>query len=949
MICKYIELTLIIKTLLNFIYINQKDKTMKKQLGLTFTLLLIVSLYFVFQNKFPSFKTETTEEAELKETTLGDKDDPQARLEQEFKMLRDIKTNRIPDNILNLEQNFAAKLPKVTDRDNPNSLTWIERGPNNVGGRTRALASDVANPNTFIAGGISGGMWKSVNAGGSWIKTTANSQLHSATCIAQDVRAGQTSNWYVGTGERLGNSAGQGSNFFMGNGIYKSVDNGSSWNLIPSTSGIPPTSFTSNWQFVWNVAVDPSNTTEDEVYAATIGAIYRSSNGGTNWTQVLGGITNMSESTDIVLSTSGVVYTAGSFTASSSLNGINRSTDGINYTDITPATGFPPSWGRIVITLAPSNQNVLYVAISGVPAGFPNSVNGHMLWKYTYISGNGTGTGGVWESRGSNLPQLNQNNYGGFNEPFDSQGGYDMFLKVKPDNENFLVLNAVNMYISPNAFSSTAGAKRIGGYNPGEENGTYPNHHPDVHSGFFKPGSNVEFISGHDGGISRTADITTNVTNANPVTWQSLNNGYNVTQFYAITMSPETGSNRLAGGYQDNGSFMTNSGTLTDPWSAINSGDGAFCSLAPLADDRVYSSSQNGDIQRTNLDQSNYSSLKPTGSTRPQFINPFVLDKNNSSFLYFGGGNSATTTGIWRNSNVQNGTQTLGWQYIVGSDFGSTTAMVSAISISKTNNANVLYYGSDEGHIRRITNANGIPAISGDLNAGLPNGYVSCLAIDPTNSNNVLAVFSNYNISSLWYTNNGGTSWTAVEGNLGGTNGPSARWAEIVYVSGVMHIILATSTGIYYTTTLNGASTLWTQEAVNSIGNVVCVHTDFRDSDKTLVVATHGRGAFQTQILTPISVGTISTEIPNKYLLSQNYPNPFNPSTNIKFSLPKSSNVTIRIYNALGREVATLVNETLMAGTHQAVWNASSYSSGVYFYKISAGDFSETKRMLLIK
>jgi len=916
---------------------------MKKQLWITLSILIMITLIFAFQNKFEPLNPEN------KESSIGDEDNPNARLEQEYRMLRDINTKRIPDNILNLEQNFAARLPKVSDKDNTNSLTWIERGPNNVGGRTRALAPDVANPNTFIAGGITGGMWKTNNSGGSWTKTTTNSQLHSATCIAQDVRTGQTSNWYVGTGERTGNSAGQGVNAFFGNGVYKSIDNGSSWTLLLSTSGIPPTSFTSNWQYVWNVATDPSNATEAEVYAATIGAIYRSSNGGTNWTQVLGGLTNMSEFTDIAVSNTGVVYTAGSFTASGTMNGIHRSTDGINYTDITPTTGFPPSWGRIVVTLAPSNQNVLYIAIAGVPNGFPNSINGHMLWKYTYNSGNGTGTGGVWESRGSNLPQLNQNNYGGFNEPFDSQGGYDLNLKVKPDNENFLVVNAVNIYVSTDAFATTTNARRIGGYQPASENGTYPNQHPDLHSGFFKPGSSVEYISGHDGGISRTADITTNITANNPVTWQSLNNGYNVTQFYAITMSPETGSNRLAGGYQDNGSYMTNSGTLTDPWSAINSGDGAFCALAPISDDRVYSSSQNGEIQRTNLDQSNYSSLKPTGSTRPQFINPFVLDKNNSSFLYFGGGNSATTTGIWRNSNIKNADQTLGWQYIVGTDFGSTSAMVSAIAISKTNAQNVLYYGSDEGHIRKITNANGIPTISGVLNAGMPNGYVSCLAIDPTNSNNVLAVFSNYNIASLWYTNNGGTSWTAVEGNLAGANGPSARWAEIFYVSSVMHIILATSTGLYYTNTLNGASTVWTQEAVNSIGNIVCVHTDFRDADKMLVVGTHGRGSFQTQILTPISVGTISTEIPKSFSMSQNYPNPFNPTTNIKFDIPKNSLVTIKIYDMLGKEVTTLVNENRLAGTHLATWNASSYPSGVYFYKIKAGDFSETKRMLLVK
>ena len=89
--------------------------------------------------------------------------------------------------------------------------------------------------------------------------------------------------------------------------------------------------------------------------------------------------------------------------------------------------------------------------------------------------------------------------------------------------------------------------------------------------------------------------------------------------------------------------------------------------------------------------------------------------------------------------------------------------------------------------------------VSGNLNTGIPAGYVSCIAIDPQNSNKVLAVLSNYNIRSLWYSDNGGTTWTNVEGNLAGANGPSVRWAEIFYVSSVMHIMLATSTGMYST------------------------------------------------------------------------------------------------------------------------------------------------------
>lgn len=99
----------------------------------------------------------------------------------------------------------------------------------------------------------------------------------------------------------------------------------------------------------------------------------------------------------------------------------------------------------------------------------------------------------------------------------------------------------------------------------------------------------------------------------------------------------------------------------------------------------------------------------------------------------------------------------------------------------------------------------------------------------------------------------------------------------------------------------------------------------------------------------PIGIQNISSEIPNGYSLSQNYPNPFNPTTNIRFALPKAGLVKLAVYDILGREVETLVSENLNAGTYKVNWEASKYSSGVYFYKLAAANFTETKKMILIK
>jgi hypothetical protein len=96
-------------------------------------------------------------------------------------------------------------------------------------------------------------------------------------------------------------------------------------------------------------------------------------------------------------------------------------------------------------------------------------------------------------------------------------------------------------------------------------------------------------------------------------------------------------------------------------------------------------------------------------------------------------------------------------------------------------------------------------------------------------------------------------------------------------------------------------------------------------------------------------VTPINTQIPNDYSLSQNYPNPFNPVTKINFSLPKNGLVTLKVYDVLGKEVKTLVNEVKNAGTYVVDFSGTSLSSGTYFYRLESNGFVETKKMMLIK
>ncbi|HXG00173.1 MAG TPA: sialidase family protein, partial [Bacteroidota bacterium] len=281
--------------------------------------------------------------------STGDANNPRARDEMEFLIQRDPVANAIPPDIHRREQQFAKRIPALEQvalqkGTGLRSLVWSERGPNNVGGRTRVLAADVANIGTLIAGAVAGGIWKSTNDGASWRLVLAPQQIHTTSCIAQDVRPGKTHIWYVGTGEFRGSTTNntRWGAFYRGDGIYKSTDNGETWALLPSTtSGTPQT--TDAFDYVWNVATNPVNLTQDEVYAATWNGIYRSTNGGATWTLVQwadsAAALTAGYATDVVVTSTGVVY---AYTKQNGSPRVWRSEDGVTWTDIKPSN-FPTS------------------------------------------------------------------------------------------------------------------------------------------------------------------------------------------------------------------------------------------------------------------------------------------------------------------------------------------------------------------------------------------------------------------------------------------------------------------------------------------------------------------------------------------------------------------------------------------------------------------------------
>lgn len=165
-------------------------------------------------------------------------DDPDGANTYDFYRLRNPSTGLVPSNMRQKELAFAKSLPKCNDLMRGVTTTWQNRGPYNLGGRTRAVAFDITNENTILAGQVTGGMWRSDDGGASFTQTTQPEQLHSTSCIVQDVRTGHTNVWYYGTGEQYAivNAAGFSSEF-AGDGIFKSSDDGHTLGAVAFNNG----------------------------------------------------------------------------------------------------------------------------------------------------------------------------------------------------------------------------------------------------------------------------------------------------------------------------------------------------------------------------------------------------------------------------------------------------------------------------------------------------------------------------------------------------------------------------------------------------------------------------------------------------------------------------------------------------------------------------------------
>jgi len=229
------------------------------------------------------------------------------------------------------------------------------------------------------------------------------------------------------------------------------------------------------------------------------------------------------------------------------------------------------------------------------------------------------------------------------------------------------------------------------------------------------------------------------------------------------------------------------------------------------------------------------------------------------------------------------------------------------------------------------------------------NGAVNSPATIKINSNNEEVFVITKNDNKIFYLSNGGASWMP----LTSMNFPSTTVVTCMEFNSANKIFAATNNSGIYTSSTGGQS--W-QTLTNGLYGHITTGSGFSyayisslliDENDYLHLTTYEDGLYKS--LLPTSVVSTVSNSPGKFYLQQNYPNPFNPTTKIKFDLPKSTFVKINVFDISGKLVNEIINQNLYAGSYEAEFNGANLASGIYYYRIEANDFIETKKMMLIK
>lgn len=800
------------------------------------------------------------------------------------------KTNKLPKDILFMQRAFPsdqikpgayeeAKIWRKQKLSNKNSnVSWEFSGPVNIGGRITDIEVAPDDQNTYFVGAASGGVFKTTDSGSNWISIFDDQPFLSIGDI--ELSESNSSLVWVGTGEP---NAGGGSLAYDGDGVYKSNDGGLSW----ENKGL------SEVGSIGKVKIDPNN--DNRVYVAAMGplfrkdvnrGVYRTTNGGDNWEQVL----FVSDSTGVI--DMAIHPTNGDIVYATSWERIRRPNarqyggetsriyktinGGSTWTILTNGLPSAPSQkGRISIDISKSNPNVLYAMYS--------DAIGNVQGVYKTING-----GDSWVSVNSN--QLIDV---GFHWWFEG-------IFVDPTDENTIYYLGLNVQKSTNGGTSWFNS--------------FPNVHVDQHALAFNPSVPGEVLLGNDGGFYKSSND-----GASSIKDLTLP----ITQFYRFHVDfqyPE----KIYGGAQDNSTMRTTTGGLND-WVIITGGDGFQPLVDPSNTNIIYALSQYGNLVKSVNNGNSFSGATSgiSGADRKNWDTPIAFDPANPQTLYFGANRlykSVNSAASWSavSPDLSNGPHPGNLVY----------GTIVSISVSPLDSQKIVV-GTDDGNVwLTLDSGTNWTLVSDDL----PERWVTKVLTDREEVNSFYVTFSGYrygeNNGHVFKTSDNGATWENISGNL--PDVPVNSIAKDVYGN----LFVATDIGVL--ASADGGLN-WNILGDN-LPSVVVTDIHIHEPTETLYAATYGRSSYKMDISGNI-LNAFSTE---HELNVKIFPNPTSDILNIRLD-KNFQYIKLYLYNTTGQ----LIKTVSFQNAQDFSLNLGELAKATYFVKIVADNNEINKKVIV--
>ncbi len=841
-------------------------------------------------------------------------------------------------------------------------LNWMQVGPTNYAGRSRVVLFDNQDPDamTIYTGGVSGGVYKSTNKGLTWhVQNTASSEVLRVSAMTQ------TSNGtlYVGTGELYCDGA-----EFMGTGLYRSVD-GMNFTVIPGTQPLYNDPL-SNWAFILKLAVDPNS---GRLFAATNSGIKYSDDGDTWINLIMGLAINVVVGSDgtVLFDVDGHVYVA----AGGDLNNIVDVSTGAE--DMLPIDNV----GWMGLAIAPSDPNVMYASIAKASDDFLLGV---------YCSDD---KGATWSLIFPPNPTY---------EPFGGSGCYANTIEVFPDNPDKVLLGGIGGWMGSKYQETGYFDWQMVSFNFFGTNVTFT---PFFHHDYaFRPNNPTEFAIASSNGITLAIfgaeGIDYQTSNKNLVTSQFnsvtmtrldkwiMGGGVRVgTQlFNAVPQnSPQygyipptsfgTGTFCEWSQLQPNYIFFsgTNFGNREPYIRSENLGEAAALtflgsisstttdylpSILWETDDFQYSTdtvwlyARHGTIkadstvlvQSMNCYQCPIEFTVPT--TIPEGDSMALIDPYHSRFFIYG--TSTGNQGVYMSQDAIKFYKEPVWFQI-----GETTDILTCMALSS--DLNYLWAGTDNGKLYRFSNLTmALDFNTADISSpycivsrniyeypDMDGRYITNVAIDPNDDNNILVTLGNYgNDHFIYVTENGLDSvpeFISAQGNL-----PKMPVFDGLFeMHGNGTVIAGTDMGAFSTGNIFAVSPQWAQD-IQGMGDVPVTDLEQQTWENYRVqnigyiaAASYGRGLFyDTTYYSPLGVDPVAGDQRDISSI-QIHPNPVQNTANITYTLPETRQVTAYVYDLTGRLMTTAAFGTQLRGTHTSVLDLSMLPKGTYIIKVN--------------